>query len=96
MREGTISTAEVWKRFRVDNRPTYLQDQLGRVTDRLRGKKSSGWRWALREIEFRAEPGESWGLIGANGAGKSTLLKILTRVMYPTAGRSRCTGGSAP
>ena len=41
----------------------------------------------LRDIEFRAEPGESWGLVGANGAGKSTLLKILTRVMYPTAGR---------
>jgi ABC-type polysaccharide/polyol phosphate transport system ATPase subunit len=77
----------VWKRFRVDNRPTYLADQVGRATDRLRGKKSSGWRWVLREIEFRAEPGESWGLVGANGAGKSTLLKVLTRVMYPTAGR---------
>ena len=87
MREGTISTAEVWKRFRVDSRPTYLQDQVGRIADRVRGAKSSGWRWALREIEFRADPGESWGLIGANGAGKSTLLKILTRVMYPTAGR---------
>jgi ABC-2 type transport system ATP-binding protein len=32
------------------------------------------------------EPGEAIGLFGANGSGKSTLLKILTRVMYPTAG----------
>jgi ABC-type polysaccharide/polyol phosphate transport system ATPase subunit len=87
LHEGTIATAEVWKRFRVDNRPTYLQDQLGRLTDHMRGKEVSGWRWVLRQIEFRAEPGESWGLVGANGAGKSTLLKILTRVMYPTAGR---------
>ena len=87
MRDGTITTSEVWKRFRVDSRPTYLQDQLGRVADRVRGKQSAGWRWVLREIEFRADPGESWGLVGANGAGKSTLLKILTRVMYPTAGR---------
>jgi ABC-type polysaccharide/polyol phosphate transport system ATPase subunit len=89
---GTISTAEVWKRFRVDNRPTYLQDQVGRIADRVRGKKSSGWRWVLREIEFRAEPGTSWGLIGSNGAGKSTLLKILTRVMYPTAGKVQVEG----
>jgi ABC-type polysaccharide/polyol phosphate transport system ATPase subunit len=27
------------------------------------------------------------GLVGANGSGKSTLLKILSRVMYPYAGR---------
>jgi ABC-type polysaccharide/polyol phosphate transport system ATPase subunit len=87
LREGTIATTEVWKRFRIDSRPTYLHDQIGRVTDRLRGYKSPGWRWALRQIDFKAEPGESWGLVGANGAGKSTFLKILTRVMYPTAGR---------
>jgi ABC-type polysaccharide/polyol phosphate transport system ATPase subunit len=87
LRDGTIASSEVWKRFRVDNRPTYVHDQLGRLTDRLRGEKSPGWRWALRQIDFRAEPGESWGLVGANGAGKSTFLKILTRVMYPTAGR---------
>jgi ABC-type polysaccharide/polyol phosphate transport system ATPase subunit len=86
LREGTIATTEVWKRFRVDSRPTYLQDQLGQLADRLRGEKSSGWRWALRDISFTASPGESWGLVGANGAGKSTFLKILTRVMYPTAG----------
>jgi ABC-type polysaccharide/polyol phosphate transport system ATPase subunit len=87
LRDGTITTSEAWKRFRVDNRPNYLSDQVGRVADRVRGKQSAGWRWVLRDIEFRADPGESWGLVGANGAGKSTLLKILTRVMYPTAGR---------
>ncbi len=92
MREGTIATTEVWKRFRVDSRPTYLQDQVGKVADRIRGKESAGWRWVLREIDFRADPGESWGLVGANGAGKSTLLKILTRVMYPTAGRIQVAG----
>ena len=87
LREGTIATSEAWKRFRVDSRPTYLQDQVGQVVDRIRGTSDSGWRWVLRDIEFEAAPGESWGLVGANGAGKSTLLKILTRVMYPTAGR---------
>jgi ABC-type polysaccharide/polyol phosphate transport system ATPase subunit len=92
LREGTISTSEVWKRFRTDSRPTFVQDQIGRLADRVRGRAGEGWRWVLREIDFRAEPGESWGLVGANGAGKSTLLKILTRVMYPTAGRVQVAG----
>jgi ABC-2 type transport system ATP-binding protein len=38
------------------------------------------------------EPGEAIGLFGANGSGKSTLLKLLTRVMYPTAGSVRIGG----
>jgi ABC-type polysaccharide/polyol phosphate transport system ATPase subunit len=85
--DGTIEAAEVWKRFRSDDRPSYLQDQLARVRDRLSGNFRPSYRWALSDINVRAEPGESWGLVGANGAGKSTLLKILSRVMYPTAGR---------
>ncbi len=85
---GTIVTSEVWKRFRSDDRPSYLQDRIAGLKDRVKGRgKSSSWRWALSDIDFRAEPGESWALVGANGAGKSTLLKILSRVMYPTAGR---------
>ena len=87
MRKGTLETSEVWKRFRLDDRPTYLQDQIAHLRDRVRNRQSESWRWALREISFRAEPGESWALVGANGAGKSTLLKIISRVMYQTAGR---------
>jgi ABC-type polysaccharide/polyol phosphate transport system ATPase subunit len=89
---GTIEAAEVWKRFRTDERPSYLQDQIARVGDRLRGRSSPSWRWALNDVNFAARPGESWGLVGANGAGKSTLLKILSRVMYPTAGRVNVAG----
>src|SRR5438874_13227427 len=76
--KGEIHADEIWKRFRVDSRPTYFQDQLGRIMDRIRRRPSPGWRWALRDVNLRAEPGDSIGLIGANGAGKSTLLKILT------------------
>jgi ABC-type polysaccharide/polyol phosphate transport system ATPase subunit len=89
---GTIEAEEVWKRFRSDDRPSYLQDQIARVGDRLRGRSNPSFRWALNEVSFGAKPGESWGLVGANGAGKSTLLKILSRVMYPTAGAVRVAG----
>jgi ABC-type polysaccharide/polyol phosphate transport system ATPase subunit len=87
LRDGTIEATDLWKRFRSDARPAYLQDQFGRAADRLRRRRSpDSWRWALRNVDLKLEPGDSLALVGPNGAGKSTLLKILTRVMYPTAG----------
>lgn len=92
MHEGTIVAEEIWKRFRMDERPTYLQDRLAVFGDRLRSRQGESWRWALNDISLRAEPGESWALVGANGAGKSTLLKIISRVMYQTAGKLEIAG----
>ncbi len=83
---------EIWKRFRLDERSTYLQDRIAVVGDRLRGQQGESWRWALNDVSLRAEPGESWALVGANGAGKSTLLKIISRVMYQTAGNLEMAG----
>jgi ABC-type polysaccharide/polyol phosphate transport system ATPase subunit len=92
LRKGTVEAAEIWKRFRLDERPTYLQDRIAQFGDRMRGRLSESWRWALRDVSIRAEPGESWALVGSNGAGKSTMLKIISRVMYQTAGRLDITG----
>jgi ABC-type polysaccharide/polyol phosphate transport system ATPase subunit len=43
--------------------------------------------WAVRDVSFQVEHGETFGLIGRNGSGKSTLLKTLARIYSPDEGR---------
>jgi ABC-2 type transport system ATP-binding protein len=41
---------------------------------------------AVNDISFSIEKGEMVGFIGPNGAGKSTTIKMLSGILYPTAG----------
>ncbi len=69
-----------------------LRDHVEQAIRAIRGERSSGWRWVLRDISILIRPGESVGLIGVNGSGKTTLLKIISRVMFPSAGFVRTEG----
>ncbi len=42
--------------------------------------------FALRNLSFTIEPGETVALVGRNGAGKSTVVKLLGRLYDPTEG----------
>lgn len=48
--------------------------------------------WALKDINFQVNQGETFGVIGKNGSGKSTLLKILSRIVDPTSGSIKIHG----
>jgi ABC-type polysaccharide/polyol phosphate transport system ATPase subunit len=43
--------------------------------------------YALRNVSFRVEDGESLAIVGSNGAGKSTLLSLAARLTMPDQGQ---------
>jgi ABC-2 type transport system ATP-binding protein len=47
---------------------------------------------AVDGVSFSIEPGEMVAFLGPNGAGKTTTLKMLSGLIYPTAGQARVLG----
>ena len=48
--------------------------------------------YAMSNVSFNINKGETVGIIGKNGAGKSTLLKMITGVLTPTNGEIKTKG----
>ncbi|MBZ5672944.1 MAG: ABC transporter ATP-binding protein [Acidobacteriia bacterium] len=42
--------------------------------------------WALRDVSFDVQRGETFCVVGENGSGKSTLLQICAGILAPTSG----------
>ncbi len=80
--------AEVSKSYPVYTRPA---DRLRELLTFNQLKCHTDF-WALRDISFHIERGETFCVIGENGAGKSTLLQVLAGILAPTSGAARVTG----
>lgn len=86
MTSETIIRAEgLWKRYGLPLRP-FLRQQLDWLRGRFDSAPEAYGPWALKDLNFEVQRGETLGIIGRNGAGKSTLLKILAGVTRPTRG----------
>jgi ABC-2 type transport system ATP-binding protein len=89
---AAIQFQGVSKRFQLQEGTT-LREFLPAVL------KGQGWSepfYALRDITFSVDRGETVGIIGRNGSGKSTTLKLIAGVMAPTEGDVRVSGRVSP
>ncbi len=87
---AVIEFANVSKRFVLhkEERRTIQERVIGLLRQRPPGTEF----WALRDVSFQVEEGQSLGLVGHNGAGKSTALKLMTRILEPTRGKVQTRG----
>ncbi|HEX9436355.1 MAG TPA: ATP-binding cassette domain-containing protein [Candidatus Limnocylindria bacterium] len=87
MTDAVIEARGLTKVYRVHER----QEGLG-ATVRSVFKRTFRDVPAVTDATFRIEAGEVVGFLGPNGAGKTTTLKMLSGLLYPTAGEARVVG----
>lgn len=88
MKEITISVDHISKAYRLYEKPR------DRVKEAFSLSRKTYYRehYALQDVSFTVNRGETVGIIGTNGSGKSTILKIITGVLSPTAGNVAVNG----
>jgi ABC-2 type transport system ATP-binding protein len=87
----SIEIVGVSKRFRLyREKSRSVKERLVRL-----GRNPYEDFWALHDVTFEAQQGETLGLLGHNGSGKSTLLKCIAGTLRPTSGVIRTRGRTA-
>ena len=82
----------IWKKFRRGEVHDSLRDLIPALARRAASRARTAEElkrdefWAVSDVSFVVEPGQTLGVIGNNGAGKSTILKMLTRILRPSRG----------
>ncbi len=82
-----LEVQNISKKYRIQHLSGGYLSLREKMVSALKFEKSSTEDfWALDDVSFSVNQGESIGIIGRNGAGKSTLLKILSKITPPTSG----------
>ena len=82
MASPVISVSNLSKHYKVPVREAGLK-----AATRSLFKRTYRTVKAVDEISFTIQPGEVVGFLGPNGAGKTTTLKMLSGLLFPTAGK---------
>jgi len=92
MTEPRLVFDRVWKKFHRGEMHDSLRDLIPAMVRKVAGRApssrelQSGDFWAVRDLSFEVNPGQTLGIIGPNGSGKSTTLKLLTKIYEPSRG----------
>lgn len=62
----------------------------------MRGIKGYKEQQVLKDISFKVEKGDFFGIVGRNGSGKSTLLKLISQIYMPNSGKIKVHGKLVP
>ena len=90
--EVVLKVQNVSKRYEIYDAPHHRLLQT-----LLRGRKRFYKEfWALKDVSFQVNRGETVGIIGRNGSGKSTLLQMICGTLSPTSGTIQINGRVAP
>lgn len=82
-----LEIQKVSKKYSISHQAASYLTFRDRISSGLLTRSTKEDFWALHDIDFQVNPGDSIGIIGKNGAGKSTLLKILSKITPPTSGK---------
>jgi lipopolysaccharide transport system ATP-binding protein len=72
--------------------PSVISQWMKQVLRKSNFISDKKYHWALKDVSFDLEKGQSLALIGPNGAGKSTILKLLAKITNPTSGKVEVNG----
>lgn len=86
--DTAIQVTHLSKCYQIYDKPS---DRLKQTL--MRGRKNYYREfWALNDISFSIQKGETVGIIGRNGSGKSTLLQMVCGTLNPTNGHIQTHG----
>lgn len=94
MGKYSLEVKHVSKSFRL---PTEQANGIKQAfVNWTKGIKGYKEQHVLKDISFKVEKGDFFGIVGRNGSGKSTLLKIISQIYTPEKGTVKVNGTLIP
>ena len=94
VQKTVLEVRSIYKSFRL---PTEQASGIKQAfINYMKGIKGYKEQQVLKNISFKVEKGDFFGIVGRNGSGKSTLLKLISQIYQPDKGKIIVNGKLVP